>query len=222
MRSQPDRADAASDADLTSAMARIGMLERRVRQISAVAIGLAAASVGAAAAALHGTQSIRAMVRDGTIEAHRFVLADRAGKPRAVLGLEPSGAANFYLTDTHGTARATLGVGADGVPALGLGDEHGALRAAMAIGTDGASSVGFFDPHRNLRARLGVRADVVPALDIFDEAQRDRVLLAAEPGRSLLRIADRSGQTRIGLGLSAGVPAIVVFDDKGAAIGQFP
>jgi hypothetical protein len=126
------------------------------------------------------------------------------------------------MTDGAGIPRATLGVGADGLPALGLGDAAGVLRAAVALGADGGSSLGFFDPRQNLRARFGLRGDAVPALDIFDDAQRDRVLMSVEPGRSLLRIADRSGQTRIGLGLAAGDPAIVVFDEHGTPTSRFP
>ena len=45
-----------------------------------------------------------------------------------------------------------------------------------------------------------------------------RLSLKTEPGRSLLRIADRWGRTRIGLRLAARAPGIVVFDGNGVAI----
>jgi hypothetical protein len=93
-------------------------------------------------------------------------------------------------------------------------------RSRVRSGTD-FYTLGFFDPHRTLRARFGLRADAVPALDIFDDAQHDRLLMSVAPGRSVLRIADRSGQTRIGL-IAAGDPAIVVFDENGTPMRRFP
>lgn len=207
--------------DALTVASRVEALERRLKVIVVVTLA-AAAMVGLAGAAVFLTWSAGFRLRQGGIEARRFALVDEHGRPRAVLSVQENGAASLYLTDGKGTPRATLGVGKDGVPALGLGDEDGTLRAAMAVAADGGCSLGFFDGHQNVRARLGLRPDAVPALDIFDDAQRDRVLLSVEPGRSLLRIADRSGQTRIGLGLSAGSPGIVVFDQNGAPVGQLP
>jgi hypothetical protein len=194
---------------------RLDVPDRRRRWGSISALVFAGASLGLSAVAF--SRSSR-----GTIEVRRLVLTDAHGMGRAVLSVRDDGSAGLYLTDVRGTPRATLGVGADGVPALGLGDRDGMLRVALAVGADGAANLGFFDMQQNVRARLGIRPDAAPALDIFDDAQHDRVLLSVEPGRSLLRIADRSGQTRLGLGLSEGSPGIVIFDPRGGPISRLP
>ena len=213
---------ASEEHDALTVTSRVEALERRLKLIAIATVAAVAASIGLAGTAVYLTWSAGVRLRQGGIEARRFALVDEHGRARAVLSVQENGGASLYLTDATGTPRATLGVGRDGVPAVGLGDKDGTLRAAMAVAADGGGSIGFLDGHQNVRARLGLRPDAVPALDIFDDAQRDRVLLSVEPGRSLLRIADRSGQTRIGLGLSAGSPRIVVFDENGAPVGQLP
>jgi hypothetical protein len=214
----PDEREAHGGPDQASVTARLDTLDRRMKRVAMIGLAGVTASLALAGAALYAASGTRALTQDGVVQARRLVLADGAGRPRAVLATDPNGAASLYLTDTSGRPRATLGVGADGAPALGLGDAGGIVRAAVAVGADGRSSVGFFDPRRNVRARLGLGPDAIPALDMFDDRERDRVLLSVEPGRSLLRIADRSGQTRIGLGLAAGAPGLVVFDESGAPV----
>jgi hypothetical protein len=212
----------AAEAPDPAIAAGIDALGRRLKWTTLIALTTLGTTLGLGAAVIHLAR--RGPSRDGTggIEGRRFTLLDERGKARAILGVEENGAATLSFVDSLGTHRASVGVGPEGVPALGLGDGHGALRAALAVDGDGRSSIGFFDAQRNLRARLGVGPDGTPALNILDDAQRERVLLSVEPGRSLLRIADRSGQTRIGLGLSAGSPGIVMFDEGGAPIGRLP
>ena len=218
----PDERRTHDASDTASVTARLDALDRRVKRVAMLALAGVGASVALAGAALYAISATRALPRDGVLEARRFVLADGAGRPRAVLATQPSGAASFYITDGRGTPRATLGVGADGVPALGLGDGSGVLRAGIAVGADGGSDVGFFDARHHLRTRFGIGTDELPRLEMLDDAQRARVSLTVAPGRSLLRIADRSGQTRIGLGLSAGAPGLVAFDEDGAPLRRFP
>ncbi len=202
--------------------ARVDALGRRMKWTALMALMALGTTFGLDGAALYLARRWSAQRVAEGIEARRFTLLDERGKARAVLAVEENGAATLSFIDTGATRRASVGVGSDGVPALGLGDGHGTLRAALAVDGDGRSSIGFFDGERNLRARLGVGPDGTPALNILDDAQRERVLLSVEPGRSLLRIADRAGQTRIGLGLSAGSPGIVVFDEDGAPIRRLP
>jgi len=200
----------------------VDALGRRLRWTALMALTALGTTLGLGGAGLYLARRWSVQHVTEGIQARRFTLLDERGKARAVLAVEDNGAATLSFLDVLGARRASVGVGSDGVPALGLGDGHGTLRAALAVDDDGRSSIGFFDGERNLRARLGVGPDGTPALNILDDAQHERVLLSVEPGRSLLRIADRAGQTRIGLGLMAGSPGIVVFDRDGTPVRQLP
>jgi hypothetical protein len=156
-------------ADTSILTERIVTLERRLRRVSTLAVGLVIVSGALSGLALHRAQSLGDRAREGVVEARRFVLTDAAGKERAVLAVQANGAASLYLTDTAAKPRATFGVGADGVPAIGLGDKNGTLRAAIAVGADGNTSLGFFDVQQRVRARFGLTPDEVPALVVFDD-----------------------------------------------------
>src|SRR5690242_8748831 len=110
-------------SDVSILNRRIERLERRVRRLSVLAVAVVGVSAGFVGRTVVGGADV--------VEARRFVLTDAVGKQRAVLAVEPSGAASLYFTDAMARARATLGVGADGAPALGLGDDAGVLRAAI-------------------------------------------------------------------------------------------
>jgi hypothetical protein len=194
-------------------------LERRLRTTSGAMVALVAAALSLSAWAVD--LAWRGQPPRTSLEAHRFALVDDHGAPRAVLAVD-GGAANLYLTDAQGTPRATMSVAADGTPAIGLGGKDATLRLAMAVSDDGESSIGLFDGDRRLRAKLAVGPDGVPSLNILDDAQHVRALLSVEKNQSLLRIADRAGQTRLGLGLSFGAPGIAVFDRDGSTMMRLP
>ena len=195
-------------------------LERRLRRTGGAIVILVAVALGLSAWAVDLAWRRQAPLAD--VEARRFALVDERGTPRAVLAVQDGGAASLYLTDSRGTARATMSVGADGTPAVGLGGKDATLRLAMAVSDDGESSIGLFDGDRKLRAKLAVGPDGVPSLNILDDAQHVRALLSVEKNQSLLRIADRAGQTRLGLGLSFGAPGIAVFDRDGSTMMRLP
>ena len=180
--------------------ARVDALGRKMKWAAFMALTALGTTFGLGGAALYLAHRWSAQSVAEGIEARRFTLLDERGKARAVLAVEENGGATLSFIDALGTRQTSVGVGSDGVPVLSAS----------------------FDGERNLRARLGVGPDGTPALNNLDDAQRERVLLSVEPGRSLLRIADRAGQTRIGLGLSAGSPGLVVFDEDGAPIRRLP
>jgi hypothetical protein len=195
-------------------------LERRLRTTSGAMVALVAAGLGLSAWAVD--LSWHRQPPSMNVEARRFALVDEHGRPRAVLAVQDGGAASLYLTDSRGTPRATMSVAADGTPAIGLGGKNATLRLAMAVSDEGESSIGLFDGDRKLRAKLAVGPDGVPSLNILDDAQHVRALLSVEKNQSLLRIADRAGQTRLGLGLSFGAPGIAVFDRDGSTMARLP
>lgn len=112
-----------------------------------------------------------------TVEAKAFVVKDRAGKVRAVLGVVgDSGSPSLVFYDHEANANVILHLGQDGAPGLSLYDkdrvrvELGTVgdraflqlfdkknrpRAVMQVEKDGVSSVGLYDHDRKLRASLG-------------------------------------------------------------------
>ena len=118
--------------------------------------------------------------------------------------------------------RVTIGVGVNGVPALGMSDRDGKLRAAVAVSAEGAASVGVFDRNEKPRAKLTTDERGAPTLQLLDDQLGIRAVLSTDQERTLLRIADPSGQTRVGLGLSDDAPGIVIFDENGTTIGKIP
>ena len=208
-------------AERTLDVDELVILRRRVHraEVAAAAALVATLALGVATFTwIHPRDEGRGVA----LRAQQLALVDDEGRTRILLAVRPDGTANASFSDAHGTPRLTVGVGSHGLPALGLGDAEGQMRAAFALDDRAVATLGFLDGHRALRARLGLDGDGVPALTFLDGGQRVRALLSVEDDRSLLRMADRSGQTRIGLGLAFGSPALVVFDEHGATVSKLP
>jgi len=56
----------------------------------------------------------------------------------------------------------------------------------------------------------------------LDDKVRARSVLSVDQERTLLRIADASGRTRVGVGLLYDSPGIAIFDESGATIDKIP
>ena len=54
-----------------------------------------------------------------------FVMSDRSGMPRAVLGISSSGASNLVFADRDGATKAGLGVDTRGLGSFTLADRGG-------------------------------------------------------------------------------------------------
>src|SRR5436309_12819613 len=68
-----------------------------------------------------------------TVEAETFVVRDREGNTRAVLGLLPDGTTGLDLADGSGVFRASLSLGVDGTPSLELGDPSHKTRVSISV-----------------------------------------------------------------------------------------
>jgi len=208
--------------EMTEHVHGLHRLEWRLKYAMVANVALVTVALTLAGSAFYRSWIRPPYAPGGNLQVGQLALVDKSGRTRALLLVADDGSASLRLSDSKGQPRATFGVGGDGEPALGLADRDGQLRAAVAVDASGAGSIGFFDHRQRLRARLGLGQEDDPALDFMDDAQRVRALLSIERNESLLRIADQEGRTRIGLGLSLGVPGIIVFDKDGEVVTRIP
>lgn len=205
--------------ELRTVCTQLAALERRHRTLERAALIGIFLALSFGGGALYVAMVPRPMAE---VEARRFTLRDSEGRTRAALTVREDGGASLYVADQSGAPRATIGVSMNGVPALGMSDRDGKLRAAVAVSAHGIASVGVFDRNEKMRAKLATDESGAPTLQLLDDQVRIRALLSTDQERTLLRIADPSGQTRVGLGLSSDSPGIVVFDEIGTMIGKMP
>jgi hypothetical protein len=167
-----------------------------------------------------------------------FKLTDTHDCERAVLGLSKEGLLRFGLADSDGNDRAMLRVEGDGTPSLELLD-LGKPAISFRASTDGSRAVEV-RPRGGDRGGvgLGVRADGSAYLDVRPRSADNRFLgislaaacdgssrlsvhgtgkeaaaLSAWDGTAGVKLADKTGQERAVLGLSAeGTPRLDLGD----------
>ena len=112
-------------ADVLERLAHLEKQNRRMKQIGAVVLIVAASVLWMGQAA----------PTNQTLEAREFVLKDESGHRRAWLGIRAD-APGLLLYDASGEkVRAFLGVAADG-PGLHLADAEGKVRASLSVKQD--------------------------------------------------------------------------------------
>lgn len=112
-----------------------------------------------------------------TVEAETFIVKDKEGKIRAVLG----------LTDSTGE------------PGLVLYDHDGNANVLVHLGPDGSPELSFYDKDR-VRVALTVR-DSQARLELFDRANQARLELGhTEDDAVSVRLRDQQGHLRAVLG----------------------
>src|SRR5215470_17119124 len=116
---------------------RVRALERQARWWRAAAV-IAAAAVAASRLL---TGNVAAGETPEELQARRFVLVARDGRPLAALEASPEGAARLTL-QREGVARIALALAGDGSPSLSLNDASAAPRILLsANGPDSQVSV---------------------------------------------------------------------------------
>jgi len=120
---------------LTQCLDRQERQNRRLKRMGAVV------AVGIAAVVLMG----QARNSGKVVEAERFVVRDRGGRSRAVLGVVAGDVPFLRLYDQNGTDRAALTTAADGAPVLSLGYRDATARATLAVLADGTSALILYD-----------------------------------------------------------------------------
>jgi len=76
-----------------------------------------------------------------TVEAEKFVVRDKQGKERAVLGVENDGTVGLWLQDKEEGMRVALDLFPEGSSDLGLHDRDGNVRAWLRVLDDGSAEL---------------------------------------------------------------------------------
>jgi hypothetical protein len=107
----------------------------------------------------------------------------------------------FVLEDKNGKVRGLLGTSKD-APHLWLHDENGKVRVAVASGTAG-SALSLFDENGKARMQLDLLAQM-PHLQLLNENGKPGVQLSLLAGMSGLSLHDLNGKTRAELVVTDG------------------
>ncbi len=102
--------------------------------------------------------------------AEKYVVVDRQGNVRTILGTQPDLSVGLSLFDKDGKTRALFGVMPDGQPLLALANEEGKLRAVLGTGREGALTLSLGDTSGKVRAEMAVLSDGSPHLFFADQA----------------------------------------------------
>lgn len=105
-------------------------------------------------------------LKSRTIEAEKFALVNKEGKPRAELVLSPYGQLSFILRDKNGTPRADVIVAKSGLPGFNLFDADGKIRAGFTILRSGTVGLCIYDELGNPCAALEISKEGEPSLHL--------------------------------------------------------
>ncbi len=173
--------------ELTQRVERLERENGRLKRVGAVIV------FGIVAAFLMG----QAMPRSTTVEAQRFVLKDKRGTVRAVLGGAAVGDATgevvgLLVYDKKHVVRAVLALREDDSPALSLADEKANERVIVDT-SSGMQIIG-----NGPRLSLGVQLGNEPTLQLFDKDgwMRSSLSLADSSGAPVVKFNDPRGDTR--------------------------
>ena len=148
---------------------RVARLERQNRRLKQ---GLAAVVLVVAGAVIMGATKQTGLGE--TIEAQAFVVKDKSGKIRALLGVSKSSEPTLQFYDKDGKWRAILGVNKDAEPTLQFYDKDGKRRAALGVTKDDESTLRLLDKDGKQRANLGVTKNGATFLSLLDTNEINR------------------------------------------------
>jgi hypothetical protein len=152
----------------------------------------------------------------GMVAARDFVLVDGSGRSRAELGMR-EGRTALVIFDAAGKPRAAVGIDPTGSPGVQVVGPEGQLRAELAM-PDGKPEVIVSDTAGKTRAFLGLVGGEAPLLGLADSAGRTRAFVGLDAsGVAGLGLADAAGTTRAGLSLQGKGPELDMRDSAGMA-----
>jgi hypothetical protein len=153
------------------------------------------------------------------IEANEFILKDKDGNLRGLLGFADNGEPRLTLLGSKGLSVVEVGLRHPaGNPGVVLTDAAGQFRAGILL--DEAGNPSFTIHGRNGKARLGLFAEEGNATGVvvFDEAEtpRLRVLWQQDDDQPVVALHDRKGSLRAALQLqTGGLAELICFDAGG-------
>src|SRR3989441_9612261 len=164
---------------------RIERLERQNRLFKGAAMAVVLAIV---AVVVMG----QAAPRTSTVEAQKFVLKDKTGKIRAVLGEGPDNEIGLLVYDGKQRPRAMIAVDDNDMPVIRVSDDAGKERVVL----DAISGVRV--EGNGPRVVLGVQHGNEPALQLIDKDGWTRATLTLTNTNTapILKFLDPRGDTR--------------------------
>jgi hypothetical protein len=201
-------------------MQRLDRLERENRLLKRWAGFLL---VGCAVVVLMGQATPRAPLK--VVEAERFILMGRSGKPRAVLGEGADGNVGLrFVGATTDTVRMAFAVERDGKPSLELSDSKGSRRIGMAVSTDGSVTFGILDAAEKDRAGIGLASDGTIGFYLADPANARRMILGvSSDGSPVLGLYGKTSDARIIAAAQGDAPPrLALFDKAGNVVWKAP
>jgi hypothetical protein len=135
--------------------------------------------------------------RSRTVEAERFVLKDRQGKIRAVLGESPDDEIGLVVYDARQRPGAVIAVRDGGFPVVELRDATGVPKVTLDLSTGLAVS------GDGPRVTVGVHLGTEPTVQLSDKDGWTRASLSLATGPSpapILKFLDPRGDARMWLG----------------------
>ena len=168
---------------------RIERLERQNRLFKGAAMAVVLAIV---AVVIMG----QAAPRTTTVEAQKFVLKDKSGKIRAVLGEGPDNEIGLLVYDGKQRPRAMIAMDDNDTPMVRLSDDAGKERVVL----DSISGVRV--EGNGPRVVLGVQHGTEPALQLIDKDgwTRATLTLTSTNTAPILKFLDARGDARMWLG----------------------
>jgi len=142
--------------------------------------------------------------KSSTVEAHKLVLKDKAGKVRAALGEGADGEWGLTLYAADGKPRAVLQLDDYGEPQLELRAATSPVRTML----DANTGLGLIGPEGSRRAAFGMDAGE-PAMSLADKQGRLRLALRADESASV-SLYDEQTIRRVFLGFGGGDARVYV------------
>lgn len=137
-----------SNSDVQALAVRLGRVEAQHRRFK---YGVALTAL------LLALWSCAQMAQARRVSAEEFLLVDRAGRVRAVLGISSQGPV-LGFRDESGKGRAAFGIGSGDGPGMVLADETGKPRAELVV-RNGQPTLALSDGAGTVRAELVLRPE---------------------------------------------------------------
>ena len=208
-----------SDLTLSLLAQRLDEQQRENRRWKRATVTVAAV---VCAAVLMGQAAPRPTVK--TVEAERFILMGRSGKPRAVLTEASDGNVGLRFVDAAETVRLALELQPDGAPWVSVADAAGQRRFMLTVNKDGSPGFSLLNAQERPLVGMSAAPDGTAGLGMTDAAGRARAFVGIRSGGfSLVSVHASDGAIRAALSvLPDGSPSVRIYAADGKVIWKAP
>ena len=152
-----------------------------------------------------GLKTVEGQIGEKIIRANKFVVEDQTGKVQAILGMSEFGPM-LSLYNEECQARFTLSI-KTGEALMSLADRNGNIR--FTLGKD----LTLYDRSGNTQIKLVTEESA--AIHLYGINKKTWMLLTAKGEDLVLGMWDKNNVNRVGIGLTASGPNIVLCDARG-------